>query len=147
MRIGNLDAPSTYIGNRKLSWVCKEEILYLQACLDQRRHLCPFVISCDGVLGNEAKVVLQHFADSPIPKKHHEDKDEHCNCKSLTSMHLRITHPHYEPNEPTSPVGAGLSLFYHSADNKHISKLNKRFRAENSALKIKCIRRQMEWHD
>ena len=29
---------------------------HVQACLDQRRHIAPFVVSCDGVLGNEAKV-------------------------------------------------------------------------------------------
>ena len=42
---------------------------YLQACLDQRRHFSPFVVSCDGFLGNEAKdVVLQNFAGSLAKK-------------------------------------------------------------------------------
>ena len=33
---------------------------------------------------------------------------------SHTSMHPRITHPYYAPNEPTSPVGrwSRRSLFY-----------------------------------
>ena len=34
---------------------------YRHACQDQSRHLSPLVVSCDGVLGNEAKVVLQTF--------------------------------------------------------------------------------------
>ena len=37
--------------------------------------------------------------------KLHEVENEYFNCTSHTSMHPRITHPHYEPNEPTSPVG------------------------------------------
>ena len=28
---------------------------YLQVCLDQRHQFFPFVVSCDGVVGNEAK--------------------------------------------------------------------------------------------
>ena len=34
----------------------------LQAYLDQRRHFFPFVVSCDGVLGNEARVVQSRLA-------------------------------------------------------------------------------------
>ena len=35
---------------------------------DQRSHFSPFVISCDGVLGNKAKGVLQNLAGSRAKK-------------------------------------------------------------------------------
>jgi hypothetical protein len=35
---------------------------YLQACLEQRRHFTPFVVSVDGLLGKEAKTVLKVLA-------------------------------------------------------------------------------------
>ena len=65
-----------------------------------------------GVLGNEAKVVLQYLAGSLNKKSgkaysetsnFNEVEHERCNCASHTSIHLRITHP--QPYEPTTPVG------------------------------------------
>ena len=42
----------------------------LQACLDhQRRHFSPFVASCDGLLGNEAKVV-EHYKNRCRKPRH-----------------------------------------------------------------------------
>ena len=35
---------------------------YLAACLAQRRHFTPFVVSADGLLGNEAQSVLQNLS-------------------------------------------------------------------------------------
>jgi hypothetical protein len=35
---------------------------YLNACLDQRRHFTPFVLSTDGQLGIEAKVLLKRLS-------------------------------------------------------------------------------------
>ena len=35
---------------------------YLTACLDQRRHFSPFVVSVDGLFGKEAEKVLQRLA-------------------------------------------------------------------------------------
>jgi hypothetical protein len=32
---------------------------YLEACLEQRRHFTPFVVSTDGLLGKEAKTLLK----------------------------------------------------------------------------------------
>ena len=62
-----------------------------------------------------------------IPKnfKLYEVKDEHnlqlYEAKSLKSMHPRITHPHYEPNEFTHPpVGRWSRLLYHSANKTNI---------------------------
>ena len=103
VRITNLDAPFNI--HRKpetvhLSREREKKKKYLQACLDQRRHFSPFVVSCDGVLGNEAKVVQQNLAG--IAKKSgksctvfrlHEVEDKHCNCTSHTSMNPMITHP------------------------------------------------------
>ena len=42
------------------------------------------------------KVLFRNF-------KLYKGEDEHCNCKSHTSLHPMITHPH-EPSEATSPV-------------------------------------------
>ena len=66
VRITNLEAPSNI--HRKPATVllfheCRKKKKYLQACLDQRRLFSPFVVSCDAVLGNEAKVAaLQYLA-------------------------------------------------------------------------------------
>ena len=35
---------------------------YLAACLAQRRHFTPFVVSTDGLLGKEAKALLQRLS-------------------------------------------------------------------------------------
>lgn len=35
---------------------------YLQACLDQRRHFSPFVLSTDGLFGKEAQTLMQRLA-------------------------------------------------------------------------------------
>jgi hypothetical protein len=32
---------------------------YLEVCLEQRRHFTPFVVSNDGFLGKDAKVLLK----------------------------------------------------------------------------------------
>ena len=79
VRITNLDAPSNIRRKLEAVLLLEKKKKYLQACLDQRRHfsLSLFVVSCDGVLGNEAKV-LQYYetlleaspkkSGSPIPK-------------------------------------------------------------------------------
>jgi hypothetical protein len=41
---------------------------HLQACLDQRRHFSPFVVSVDGLLGKEAKTVLKVLASKMATK-------------------------------------------------------------------------------
>jgi hypothetical protein len=35
---------------------------YLGACLEQRRHFSPFVVSADGLLGEEAKILLRKLS-------------------------------------------------------------------------------------
>ena len=80
---------------------------YLQACLDQHRHFSRFVVSCNGVLGNEAKVVLQNLAGS-IAKTSgksyvfrnfnvHEVKDEHCNCTREATHLFSSSENHASP--------------------------------------------------
>ena len=115
VRITNPVAPSIIHRKPEAVLLSHEEKKkkYLQACLDQRRHFSPCEVSCDEVLANEAKVVLQSLAGrkpgQEIRKvlfrnvKLHEVKDEHCNCARHTTMHSRITYPR-RPNEPTSPV-------------------------------------------
>ena len=72
MRLSNFDAPSNI--DRKPEAVLlshereKTKKKYIKACLDQRRHFSPFVVSCGGVLGNEAKVALQNLAGSVAKK-------------------------------------------------------------------------------
>ena len=56
----------TFIRNRKPSFFQEREKKkkYLQACLDQRRHFSLFVVSCDGLVGNETKVALAGSLDT-----------------------------------------------------------------------------------
>ena len=58
--ITNLDAPSNIHWKPEadcLSQKREKKKTYLQACLDQRRHVSPFVILFHVVLGKEAKVM------------------------------------------------------------------------------------------
>ena len=66
--ITNLDAPSNF--HRKpetvhISHERENQKKYLLTCLNQRRHFSPLVVSYDGVLGNEAKVVQQKHCRKP----------------------------------------------------------------------------------
>ena len=58
VRITNLDAPSNIHRRPEAVHEREKKKKYLQSCLDQRRHFSAFVVPCDAVLGNEAKVVL-----------------------------------------------------------------------------------------
>ena len=42
--------------------VCKKKHKYLDACLAQRRHFTPFVVSTDGLAGPEAKELLKRLS-------------------------------------------------------------------------------------
>ena len=65
MRVVNTDAKS-YWGRSPEK--CLEEAerakkkMYLEACLQQRRHFSPFVASVDGLLGVEAEATLKRIA-------------------------------------------------------------------------------------
>ena len=79
------------------------------------RHFSPFVVSCFGVLGNDATVLLQTLQDasptnqeSPIPKLQDFMESRMSIAIVRDKPHIYAsedhTHPHYEQNEPTSPV-------------------------------------------
>ena len=100
----------------------------------RRRNTAKAVSTNAGVLENEAKAVRQNLAGSLAQKsgksyvcrnfKLHEVKDEHCNCQSHTSMlcirGLRIPTMIRMSQHSKWEDGAGLSLFYHSADHEHL---------------------------
>jgi hypothetical protein len=66
IRVVSLDAPS-HISTDSHKVLQQNEIAkkakYLDACLQQRKHFAPFVISTDGLLGTEAKQILQRLAN------------------------------------------------------------------------------------
>ena len=65
MRVGNTDAKSYW---EKAPEKCLEEAekskkkMYLEACLQQRRHFSPFVASVDELLGVDATTTLKRIA-------------------------------------------------------------------------------------
>ena len=77
-------------------------------CLDQRRHVSPFVVSCDGVLGNEAKA--RHSGSSKRCRKSRQEIRERPIPKPQTSwnqgwvLQLFEESEDHEPNKPISPV-------------------------------------------
>ena len=50
---------------------------YLQACLEQRRRFTPFVVACDGVLGQEAKTVLRNLEGQEKIRKLFQNNKRH----------------------------------------------------------------------
>ena len=71
IRVTNLDAPPSHIHRKPEADLSRErdkKKQYLQACLDQRRHCSPFIVSCDWVLRNEAKAELPNLAGSLTKK-------------------------------------------------------------------------------
>jgi hypothetical protein len=65
IRVTNLDGETNK--DKALETVLKQhekekKDMYLQACIKQRRHFSPFVVSTDGVFAEEAKRVLQRLA-------------------------------------------------------------------------------------
>ena len=50
-----MSTPTEERGDQQIRIIWKHQT---DCILEQRRHFSPFVVSCDGVLGNEAKVVL-----------------------------------------------------------------------------------------
>ena len=95
---------------------------YLQACLAQRRHFAPFVVSTDGMIGKEAKTLLRklsHLLADKWEKPYHEV------CGYVTALMsiaiVRATHrcirgsrvptSHMSKRLPLWEDKAGLSLF------------------------------------
>jgi hypothetical protein len=46
----------------------KKKQKYLQPCLDQRHHVIPLLVSVDGLIGKEVKMVLQILAARTVTK-------------------------------------------------------------------------------
>ena len=103
VRITNFDAPSNihWKPDAVLLSHEREKKKYLQACPDQCCHFSPFVVSCDGVLGNEAKVQLYY---NPCRKPHQDIRK----VRRITTMSRMRQHPQWEDE-------SGLSLFNHWA--------------------------------
>ena len=70
-----------------------EENMYLEACLQQRRHFSPFVASAEGLLGVEAKATLKRIA-SRLATKWKQPYSKMCGyVKSRVAITLvRTTH-------------------------------------------------------
>jgi hypothetical protein len=62
VRITDVDAKSNLSKHSEKVLIVHEKEKkkkYLEACLEQRRHFTPFVVSTDGLLGKEAKTLLK----------------------------------------------------------------------------------------
>ena len=96
---------------------------YLQACLGQRRHFTPFVVSTDGLLGKEAKTLLRKLS-ALLAEKWEKPYSQVCgfvNARMSIAI-VRATHLCLRGSRtPTSRMSrrpqwegrAGLSLFRH----------------------------------
>jgi hypothetical protein len=62
VRIGDVDAKSNWskdLAKVSAAHECEKKKKHLGACLDQCRHFSPFVVSADGFLSEEAKILLR----------------------------------------------------------------------------------------
>jgi hypothetical protein len=97
---------------------------YLEACLEQRRHFSPFVVSTDGLFGIEAKTILKKLS-SLLAEKWEKPYSEVCgyvNARMSIAV-VRATHLCLRGSRiPTSKMSkrlpqwedkAGLGLFRH----------------------------------
>ena len=100
----------------------KKKKKYLDACLGQRRHFTPFAVSVDGLLGKEAKTLLQRLSGL-LAKKWDKPYASVCGYvkASMSLAILRATHRCIRGSRiPTSRMSsdfpqwedqAGLGLF------------------------------------
>jgi hypothetical protein len=97
---------------------------YLEACLEQRRHFSPFVVSTDGLLGKEAKTLLKKLS-AQLAEKWEKPYSQVCgyvNARMSIAV-VRATHLCLRGSRiPTSKMSrrlpqwedkAGLGLFRH----------------------------------
>ena len=96
--------------------------IYLEACLQQRRHLSPFVSSVDGLLVVEATTTLKRLA-SRLATKWRQSYSSTCGyVKSRITITLvrathrcirgsRVTAHRISVQDPHWEEGAGLKLF------------------------------------
>ena len=96
--------------------------MYLEACLQQRRHFSPFVASVDGLLGVEARATLKRIASCLATKWRHPYSKTCGYIKSKVAITLvRANHFCLRGSQvPTQCIsvqrtqwedGAGLNLF------------------------------------
>ena len=96
--------------------------MYLEACLQQRRHFSPFVASVDGLLGVEATATLKRISSRLAPKWRQTYSKTCGYVKSRVAIALvRATHRclrgsrvpahHISVQRPKWEDGAGLNLF------------------------------------
>ena len=97
---------------------------YLEACLAQRRHFTPFVVSADGLLGKEAKTLLKKLSTLLAAKwgKLYSEVCGYVNARMsiaiVRATHLclrgsRIPTSQMSTRQPQWEDKAGLSLFRH----------------------------------
>jgi hypothetical protein len=94
---------------------------YLQACLEQRRHFSPFVVSTDGLLGREASCFAKRLSQKLAIKWHRPLSHVTGYVKTRLSIAIiRATHlclrgsripTHKMSRQPLWEDGAGLALF------------------------------------
>jgi hypothetical protein len=97
---------------------------YLGACLEQRRHFSPFVVSTDGLLSKEAKILLRKLS-ARLAEKWEKPYSEVCSYVSarMSIAIVRATHLCIRGSRiPTAKMynrlpqwedKAGLGLFRH----------------------------------
>jgi hypothetical protein len=96
---------------------------YLEACLEQRRHFTPFVVSANGLLRKEAKTLLEKIL-ALLAEKWEKLDSEVCgyvNARMSIAIVVQVTHLCLRGSHiPTSQMcnchpqwedKAGLSLF------------------------------------
>ena len=125
MRVGNTDAKSYWEKSPKKFLEEAEKNkrkMYLERCLQQRRHFSPFVSSVDGLIRVEATATLKRIA-SCLTSKWRQSYSKTCGyVKSRIAITLvRVTHrciigswvPAHKISvqRPQWEDGAGLALF------------------------------------
>ena len=125
-----IDAPPTFIGNRKLSsfpmnanWRSNSKPAWTNA---GNSLILGFVWWSSW-----------KWSQGPIPKLQTSWRQRWALPLYEPHIYPRIKHPMSRRSQhPQWEDWAGLSLFYHLEDNKHISIFNKRFQAENRRLHV-----------
>ena len=103
--------------------------------------LLPFVVSCDEVLGNEVKVVLQNLAGSLAKKsgKSYSETSNFMKSRMFIAIVRATDQCKHELNEQTSPVGRWSRpqlVLPLDEQQTYISKLNKKAHAEIGGLNL-----------
>ena len=109
-RITNLDALSNIHRKPEAVLLCHErekKKKYLQACLEQRRHFSPFVVPCDVMLGNVAKVILRNLARS-LDKKSGKSHYARMSIAIVRGKpHIHATDDHASPRAELDNIPSG----------------------------------------